>query len=836
MALNFDRYTGLTSAAVEKEQKKSGTNVLFRKKRKGPLDYAMQIFEEPMLLLLLATAIVYFTIGSTWDGVLMLIGVLTMIGIDLYQEAKTDRALEALKEMTTPRISVIRNGALAIIPNEELVKGDLLVVREGERIAGDGKILDSSNFSVDESMLTGESGAIHKSEKSGSKASDTDLAFAGTLVLSGQAVIEIASIGTQTQYGKIGKSLAEIEEKPTPLQIKTGKLVKIFGLVGFISCLSLFFINLSNTGKIIDSLLKGLTLAISVIPEELPVILTVFSALGAYRLAKRNALIRKINAIETLGSVTTLCTDKTGTLTQNKMTLEALVTPEGTFKPGQLSKNNETHVAALKQSVLTCQPEPFDPADLSIFDHAHRIGMDTDELHGEYELAHEYGFDQTVRAMGYAWKNDGKIMLAIKGSAEHVLERCALSAERKAALIQETENLSSQGLRVLAVAHKALDSKQAPNNLRQQKELDFVALLGFMDPLKPSAKQAITTIQKAGIAVRMITGDHPKTAMHIAEAVGIKHKGSYLTGAEIESLPEADLVERIKNCFVFARVIPEQKLKLVGALQKSGEIVAMVGDGVNDAPSLKEADVGIAMGLHGTNVAREASDLILMDDELNTVASAIHDGRRIYDNIQKGVSYIFVIHVYIILTALIIPLTGFPALLLPIHIIMLELLIDPTCSLVFEAMPAEPDVMRRKPRDPKKPIISSSGFARILLTGISVFGLTTIAYFMALKNGADTETARTIGFSIILWSNLFQVLGHVSRHESVMASLKFFGNKSFLAVYAVLLTTYIVLIYVPGLNVKMGLTSIPLLIFAATLILGSLPTIGNDIYKKMRAT
>ncbi len=824
MALNFEHYQGLSTAEIVHQQKKSGKNVLFVKKRKGFFDYILHIFQEPMLLLLLATAIIYFVIGKAWDGVLMIVGVLVMISIDLYQEAKTDKALEALKELSTPKITVIREGRLQTINNEELVVGDTLVIREGERIAGDGQIKESSSLSVDESMLTGESGAIYKSDK----------VFAGTLVLSGQAVIKVTAIGVNTQYGNIGKSLAEIQEPPTPLQKKTGKLVKIFGIIGFCACLALFLINYAHTQQLIDSLLKGLTLAISVIPEELPVVLTVFSALGAYRLTQKNALIRRINAIETLGSITTLCTDKTGTLTMNRMELQTLFIGHDLVNVKQIDRNNPEHIAALSIAALACQPEPFDPADLSIFAVAKKFGLDADKLHGKYKLLREYGFDQHLRAMGHAWSLDGKALLAIKGSAEQIIDHCLLEEKMRRTLLDSIEQLSSRGLRVLAVAQKKLAENRLPKSLADIKDLEFVSLIAFHDPPKEGARQAVLACQRAGITVRMITGDHPQTALHIAEAVGIKHNGRVINGSEIESLPEDELIKRIKGIYVFSRIIPDQKLKIVHALQRMGEIVAMIGDGVNDAPSLKEANVGIAMGRQGTNVAREAADMVLMDDQLNTVVNTIHDGRRIYDNIQKAVSYVFGIHVYIILIALAIPLMNLPALLLPIHIIILELIIDPTCALVFEAMPAEPDIMRRKPRDPQRPLISTNHFLRVFLRGLSVFVLAAGAYIISLKLGYSNEVARTMGFSTILWSNLFQVIGSVSKTKPTLFSLDFLKNKTFIGVYAIMMVAFVGLVYLPKINAHLGLTAIPIHYFLLAALLGFIPALGGDIYKKIR--
>ncbi|MFA6161546.1 MAG: cation-translocating P-type ATPase [Patescibacteria group bacterium] len=834
MSLQYDHFKGLSTSEAVRRQK-SGGNVLFKKKKKGFFDYVMQIFNEPMLLLLLATALIYFLVGEAWDGFLMMIGVLLMIGIDLYQEAKTDKALDALKELSTPKISVIRDGKLISINNDGLVVGDALVVREGERIAGDGMILDSSNFSVDESMLTGESGSVHKANLEtrspnpeyrtpNTEFRDSNSVFAGTLCLTGQAVIKITAVGTKTQYGRIGESLAEINESPTPLQKKTRRLVQIFGIIGLFSCISLFFINFANTKNLIDSLLKGLTLAISVIPEELPVVLAVFAALGAYRLTKKNALIKKINAIETLGSITTLCTDKTGTLTVNRMELQDMIGSEG---------RNMKSEEFLKDAMLACPSEPFDPADLSIFETAKQSDVDIDSLQSKNALTREYGFDNKLKFIGYAWKNAGKTTLYAKGGAEQIIERSKLTAEEKKLLLKNVDKLSARGMRVLALAKKNVRGA-LPATLSKADNFEFISLLAFRDPPKTEAKQAVLACERAGIAVRMITGDHPKTALHIATAVGINHKNKIMTGMEIDAMTDEELTSRIRGIKIFARVQPEQKLKIVRALQAAGEVVAMIGDGVNDAPSLKEADVGIAMGLGGTNVAREAADMILMDDQLNTVVSTIHDGRRIYDNIQKGISYIFGIHIYVILIALVVPLMGMPSLLLPIHIVLIELIIDPTCSLVFEAMPAEADIAKRKPLDPKRPIISIKRFLRILVQGISIFALTFATYYLALKYGASVETARTLGFSVILWSNLFNVITAASYRKPVLLSGDIFKNKTFLIVYTVMLIAFIGMIYLPRVNFKLSLTSVSASLFLMTVVLGLIPAIGSDIYKKMR--
>jgi len=849
MSLDFEKYQGLSQSQVTVRQKQAGANILFKKKRKGLLDYVMKVFNEPMLMLLLITALIYFSINQAGDGILMLIGVLFIIGIDLYQEAKTDKALEALKELSTPKINVIRDGHIQTINNQELVAGDLLLAREGERVAGDGLILESSNFSVDESILTGESGAVFKDKITQGKdwptakieklkfkdIPENNRALAGTLVLSGQALILISGIGTQTQYGKIGTSLAEIAEGRTPLQKSTGRIVKIFGLAGLGACLGLFFISLARTGLLADSIIKGLTLAISVIPEEIPVVLTVFAALGAYRLTKKNALIRKINAIETLGHITTLCLDKTGTLTVNRMRLKNFFDITTSKLCGQFKKNNPKHIQMLTKAVLTCQPEPFDPADISIFEQARSLKINVDRLHDQYQIAQEYAFDQNLKCMGYAWRSSKKAELVIKGSPEKILELCDLKDKDREILLNQIEFMASQGLRVLGVANISLSTHKIPKTLQNIKNLEFVTLLGFEDPVKPQAKQAVAACQKAGIAIRMITGDHPRTASHVASIVGLKNPDQYLTGVQIDAMNLNELTEKVKKYFVFARISPEQKLRLISALKKSGQVVAMIGDGVNDAPSLKEADVGVAMGQGGTNVAREAADLILMDDDLSTVATAVSHGRRIYDNIVKSIYFIFTVHVYIVLLALIIPLVGLTPFLLPVHIVLIELIIDPTCALVFEKIPAEPDIMRRQPRDRGQQLVSLNKFLRTLAKGIFIFALAGGIYVWSLKINQSVETARALGLSVVVFSNLFLVISAVAHKQSLIKAFGFIFNKTFLYVYTAVIIGLITLIYLPGANTRFGLTAVSPTLILMTAFLGFLPALGTEIYKKIKA-
>jgi Ca2+-transporting ATPase len=833
MPIDFEAFAGLTDQQVQNNRRQFGGNKLYEKERKSIFSYFKRIIEEPMLLLLLAAAILYFIIGSNWDGLLMLAGVMFIVGIDFYQARKTDKALETLKELSTPKIKVIRNGKMLTIVGDDLVRGDYLIVREGDRIAGDGIIKSDSNFTVDESALTGESGSIHKTKAMDIKNKEQNKVLAGTLALSGQAVIEVTAVGINTQYGKIGESLSTIEDKITPLQKQTKQIIKIFAIVGALACFSLMAIIYYTNRDAVDSLLKGLTLAISVIPEEIPVVLTVFAALGAYRLTKKQTLVRKINAIETLGHITTLCTDKTGTLTENRMELQEIYSNNKNIITKSADKSNIDLMETINISLLASQPNPFDSMDISIHELAKKIGLNPETTFNKIKLTQEYGFDQKLKFMGQLWQNEKEKFLAIKGSAEHVVKICNLPNEQKRKLLKEINSMAVKGLRVLAVAKKTINGKRNPLTLNKVNDFEFTALLGFKDPPRADAKTAVRIARKAGIKVRMITGDHPQTALQIARAVGLTTNGEFIIGTDLDKMSEKELMGKVEKITVFARINPEQKLKIISALQKNGEVVAMIGDGVNDAPCLKDANIGIAMGERGTNVAREAADIILLDDRLITVVNAISDGRRIFDNIQKAVGYIFIVHAYIILTALLIPIAGLPILLTPIHIVLLELIIDPTCALVFEAIPAEKDIMKRKPRNPLKALVPNRQLFRILLIGVMIFGVTLTVYITVLRQGFTNEQARTIAFSLIVWTNLLLVLTAGSKKQLFGNITSFFHNKAFIYVYSIVIFGLLILIYTPFINVKFGFAVIPVWILMGTALLGFLPLLFGELLKKI---
>ena len=672
------------------------------------------VFKEPMFLLLLIAATVYFLLGAPKDGAIMLVFVGFVASITFIQEWKTEKTMNALKDLTSPKVNTLRNGKNILIKSTELVPGDVVFLSEGERIPADCIVLEPSNFSVDESILTGESEYVMKvSTTQSEKSTDywkKDILYAGTLCVFGKCTAIVKFTGINTEYGKIGKAISEAKDEPTPLQKKVSILVKNIAIAGVILCISVMVASYFYSFNILNSILSGISLAMAIIPEEFPVVLTVFLSMGAYRLAKNNTLMRKISAVETLGSATVLCVDKTGTITQNKMKVKSI------YSDGRIFNNEDLKNQELSDlMVLSCEKDPYDPMEKAILEAANLSQLET--LY-KYDLSKKIAFDSKTKRMANIYIKDNTYYVAVKGSAETVLGLCNLDKQRMDEINIEIDKMASNGLRVLALAD--CTSEKVYEDL-ECYELTFKALVGLQDPPKEGVEEAIKLCKKAGIRVVMITGDYSKTAMAIGEEIGLKFTDKVIVGNEIDSLSENELCEVVKSCDVFSRVIPEQKMKIVKALKKNGEIVAMTGDGVNDAPALKSADIGIAMGQRGTEVAKEAAHMILMDDNFTTIVKSVKDGRRVYDNIRKAMVYILIIHIPIAAMAMFAPLFNLPPLLLPMHIMLLELIIDPTCSIVFEGEPAEANIMENPPRPPQEPLLTRNLTIKVVLQGVVMF-------------------------------------------------------------------------------------------------------------------
>lgn len=818
---------GLNSEEVEKLQKKYGMNELVIQEKPNMLKKFLGVFKEPMFLLLLIATTVYFLLGAPKDGAIMLVFVGFVASITFIQEWKTEKTMNALKDLTSPKVNTLRDGKNILIKSTELVPGDVVFLSEGERIPADCIVLEPSNFSVDESILTGESEYVMKvSTTQSEKSTDywkKDILYAGTLCVFGKCTAIVKFTGINTEYGKIGKAISEAKDEPTPLQKKVSILVKNIAIAGVILCISVMVASYFYSFDILNSILSGISLAMAIIPEEFPVVLTVFLSMGAYRLAKNNTLMRKISAVETLGSATVLCVDKTGTITQNKMKVKSIYSDGGIFNNEDL-KNQELS----DLMVLSCEKDPYDPMEKAILEAANLSQLETVY---KYDLSKKIAFDSKTKRMANIYIKDNKYYVAVKGSAETVLGLCNLDKQTMDEINIEIDKMASNGLRVLALAD--CTSEEVYEDL-ECYELTFKALVGLQDPPKEGVEEAIKLCKKAGIRVVMITGDYSKTAMAIGEEIGLKFTDKVIVGNEIDSLSENELCEVVKSCDVFSRVIPEQKMKIVKALKKNGEIVAMTGDGVNDAPALKSADIGIAMGQRGTEVAKEAADMILMDDNFTTIVKSVKDGRRVYDNIRKAMVYILIIHIPIAAMAMFAPLFNLPPLLLPMHIMLLELIIDPTCSIVFEGEPAEANIMENPPRPPQEALLTRSLTIKVVLQGIIMFLAVFMPFHYMIDLGISSEYARSFSLITFIVANVTLVLVNRSNTELLYHLIKEKGSKVRLIVNSMALIMVFAIVYIPILNGFFRTEKIGIYPLIIAIVLGFISTGWWEIVKITR--
>ena len=761
---------GLTKDEARVLQEKFGKNRLVPEKKENFFLKIIQVLKEPMFLLLIAAAVIYFLLGEPRDGTIMLVFVVGIISIDVIQEWKTDKTLNALKNLSAPHITVIRDGEECTINSEDLVPGDLMMIAEGVKLPADGKVIRANDLCIDESSLTGEAEGVWKctDDTENKDYWKKDHCYAGTLVTQGTGVILVEKIGAETEYGKIGINVAEAPDRPTPMEKQTRKLVKICAMIAAVLFLMVCIITYFNLPdhefkeRIIESILSGITLAMAMIPEEFPVILTVFLSMGAWRLAKKSSLVRRLPSVETLGAVSVLCVDKTGTITMNKMRVRECWAFNNNIK--------ETN----KIMGMACEVDAYDPMEHAILDYCEDNDISKDELF-KGNLISEYSFTNERKMMGHVWKVEDEVLIAAKGSAEKILTLCCLQEEERKIIEDKIFTMSSQGLRVLGIGRMILkDEKDIPETLEECR-LEFLGLVGLQDPPRENVKDDIASCVKAGIRVVMITGDNGITASAIAKQVGIPHSSDIITGDELNAMTDEKLKERIKDVSIFSRVMPEHKMRIVKAFKENGDVVAMTGDGVNDAPALKYADIGIAMGKRGSEVSREAADLILLDDNFSTIVDTIKDGRRIYDNIRKAIGYVFTIHIPIAFASLLAPMLDIRSsmlLLLPVHVVLLELLIDPTCSIVLERQPAEIDIMERKPRNPKESILTASILIKSIIQGVVLFGASFASYYLYLKNNpGQAEIARSIGLAIIMISNVLLVQVNSSESEFAYRSM-----------------------------------------------------------------
>lgn len=822
---NMDKkIIGLTREEVLASREKYGKNILEEVKKETIFHKILCVFKEPMFLLLAVSAVIYFLFGELQDGIIMLISVVFVCGIEIFQELKTDKALEALKSMISKNNKVLRDGKTIEVESAEIVVGDIVILEEGDAITADGIILECHDLGIDESSLTGESMVVFKSiENDQTNKFKTNMCYSGTNVTGGSGSIRITAVGANTEYGKIGKDLNAIKTEKTPLEKQINKLIRVCAIISLFFCFSVFaitFIQNSNHAvsmidRVVNSILSGITVAMATIPEELPVVLTVFLAMGAWSLGKKKALVRNMPAVETLGSVSVLCVDKTGTLTKNEMEI----------KDTWYLKEEDL----LFYSTLACETNPYDPMEKAILNYTFKKGINPEVF--EQNFMGEYPFNTIDKMMGHIWKIDGKDTLCVKGASESVLPLCHLSKKEADNIEKILDSYYQKGYRVIAVAKTVISVKK--ENITDY-DLEFVGLLGFMDPPKDGVIEAIKSTQEAKIRLIMITGDNGKTAKSIAKQIGIIHNENVITGIELESMSDEELKESLKTTNIFARVYPTHKMRIVKLLQESGEVVAMTGDGINDAPALKKADIGIAMGLRGTEVAKSAADMILLDDNFTTIVESIKNGRRIYDNIRKAICYIFVIHVPIALLSLVIPFFNLPILLLPIHVVLLEFVIDPTASIVFERLKASANIMKEHPRNKFETIITKPMVIQSIVQGFVIFIGVFITYTSMLNKGISWNNASTFSLLVLILSNILLVFVLKSNDSMIKNMFSILKDKVILIINLVILAILLLLIYVPFLNHYLGFQALPFqeLIFA--FLLSFFLTVWFDFIKVIR--
>ncbi|MEN9399132.1 MAG: hypothetical protein RL632_233 [Bacteroidota bacterium] len=741
---------GLSTIEAQRRLKTNGANELPAKESKGIFRIVLAVLGEPMFLLLISSATLYIILGDLGEGITLLSTISIIIAITFIQHRKTEKALDALRHLAAPHATVERDGIYVRIPSREIVEGDHVAINEGDRIPADGKVLECFTLEVDESLLTGEALPLEKRF-------DEHL-FGGTLVTRGRGVMAIISTGIDTEFGKIGISLTAIKEQPTQLQSELGRLIKWFSIVGVGLCIAVVILFYSTRGNFIQSLLNGLSAAMAILPEEFPVIMTVFLALGAWRLSKLNVLTRKPSAIETLGSATFLCSDKTGTITCNKMVVSTCV-PFG--------ENDKNSVA--EYANLACIKNAQDPMECAIQHYSFERKEDN-----VLTLIKEYPFSHKLTAMTLVYQDGTHYKIACKGAPETLFKLCHFTARETEEWHDKLNQLAKKGMRVLGVAEGTYPAKKLPLS-QEEFTFTFLGLIALSDPVRADVPEAITECRSAGIRIIMLTGDHPETAATIGLEIGL-HAEALLLGSDIQSMTDDQLREKLRHTEIIARLKPEQKLRIVLSLQASGEIVAMTGDGVNDAPALKAANIGVAMGLKGTDVAREASSLILLDDHFASIVHAIRSGRKIYDNLRKAMSYVLAIHIPIIgLTLLPAFISSIPLILMPLHIVFMEIIIDPVSSVAFESEAEEKDIMKHPPRKTNARFFGRKEITQALVDGFLLLCGVLVLYWISKNEEHSDDQLRSMAFITLISSNLLMVMSKLSLSRSIFSM---FSNKN----------------------------------------------------------
>ncbi|MEP6677384.1 MAG: cation-translocating P-type ATPase [Ferruginibacter sp.] len=793
MPSNNFNINGLTTEQLMLAREKFGQNILNYKQQNGLLNTLKNLAKEPMIILLLVAALIYFVSGKTGDGIFLSSAILIVSSISLFQDSRSRNALEKLKNLTQPNCKVIRNGKTGEIKSEDLVVGDSLIVEEGTSITADGIIVHSNDFSVNESILTGESFPVFKD-----KSKEDNFIFTGTTVASGLAIATITAIGNRTRLGKIGKSLESIKEEKTPLELQINNFVKKLVIAGAIVFIIVWGINYFSSYNLLDSLLKALTLAMSILPEEIPMAFTSFMAIGAWRLMKMGIVVKQMKTVETLGSATVICTDKTGTITENKMNL-AKIFSLISQKISNTDEADDDEKTVIKTAMWASEPIPFDAMEVAL--HKAYSDLHTGDERPDFKLIHEYSLGGKPPMMTHIFENNsGKKIIAAKGAPEALMNVSDLSKEETQQIEKAIQTITNEGYRVLGVAESNFGGNNFPET-QQEFQFTFKGIVAFYDPPKKNSSKVLEDFYKAGISVKIITGDNAATTTAIAKQIAFRGFEHSLTGDELMKLSDSALQESVMNTNVFCRMFPEAKLRIINALKANGQIVAMTGDGVNDGPALKAAHIGIAMGRKGTEIAKQAASLILLEDDLSKMVDAVAMGRKIYRNLKKAIQYIISIHIPIILTVFMPLALGwvYPNILSPVHIIFLELIMGPTCSIIFENEPMEKNIMFQKPRPFTTTFFNWKELTTSIIQGIAITTATLFVYQYSVQQAFDEAHTRTMVFTVLISANIFLTLVNRSFYYSIFTTLRYKNNLVLLIIAVTIVITGL-LLFVPSLT------------------------------------
>ena len=816
---------GLSNQEVLEKRRQFGSNAMELQEERVLLNVLKEIVLEPMFILLLVACVIYFITGSYQEGFIMLASIFLVAGISIFQEYRSRNAVQALNKLSQSHVKVIRDGKEESILLADVVVDDIMLIEEGEIVSADAMIIQARDFSLNESILTGESFAVYKNK-------DENI-YRGTLVTSGNSTARVVSVGTKTMFGKIGLAVKEIVVSKTPLQIQIKSFVTYMVWIGAVAFLVVIVVNYIQTKDVLHSLMHGLTLAMSILPEEIPVAFSTFQALGALRLLKNKIIVKQPQYVETLGAATVICADKTGTLTENRMTIAQLydASTHTTYNIYDLKIPEELVEFAMWSS----ETSPFDPMEKAIHELYGKITAE--DKRKFYNQIHEYPIGGTPPIMTHVFQsqNGGDIIIAAKGAPERILRQSNLSDQQKKIIEEQALAFARQGLRVLGVGKTNWESSNWPVS-QDEFRFEFLGLVAFQDPPKKNIEQTITTFRNAGISVKMITGDYAETAVAIAKQIGLNHDGQVLTGTEILKMDPQDLKSKVSGTSIFARMFPEAKLKVIDALKENGEVVAMTGDGVNDAPALKAAHIGIAMGQRGSEVAKGAASLILMDDDLAHMTDAVALGRKIYDNLKKAIQYIVSIHIPIILIVMLPLLLGwsFAEFFTPVHVIFLELIMGPTCSIIYENEPMEPGTMNRPPRAMISTFLSFRQLFTSIVQGLVITaGCLGLGYW-GIQNGLENELVRTLVFTTLLFSNIFLTLVNRSFYHPIYTTIKY-KNALVPLIIGITIIFIICILTIPFLQNLFGLKTLPWNLVGLGVMVALVSTCWIEIFKILRA-